>query len=283
MSRHIPWSAWGIVLLMMIAVLYPTSGLDLNVLARNLPPSWAHPFGTDWLGRDMLTRSLKGLYHSVTLAAIAVLLSSVLALLLALGSAANRWVHRGVRIAIDVCLSVPHLLLMILLSLAFSGVTMSMTVAAEASGSAVGIVAAIALSHWPRLTRLLLCDLQTVTHSPYFQLAQQFGHRRLPLLWRHIVPHIAPQWLTGMLIMLPQALSHMAGLTFLGFGFDPATPAIGVILSQASQYLLAGEWWLAVLPGALLVLSVLLLSASAQQISGTLRGNAPALLSRSGA
>lgn len=83
--------------------------------------------------------------------------------------------------------------------------------------------------------------------------------------------------------MLPQALSHMAGLTFLGFGFDPATPAIGVILSQASQYLLAGEWWLAVLPGALLVLCVLLLSASAQQISGTLRGNAPALLSRSGA
>lgn len=262
--RLMAWPLWGAIFLVAIAALWPHSGLELNLLARNMPPSWLHPFGTDWLGRDMLTRSLKGLLNSLFLASVAVVISSMLAMVLALASTLNRWIGSGIELLVDVFLSLPHLLLLILLSLAFGG-------------ASSGVVAAIALSHWPRLTRLLLCDMQAVTHSTYYQLAQQFGQPRSHLLLRHIVPHVAPQWLTGALLMLPQALSHMAGLTFLGFGLEPSTPSMGVILSQASRYLLAGEWWLAVLPGALLVVCLLLLSLLAQRVSLLIRGQCSSL------
>ncbi len=262
--RSITWPLWCVIVLLSLAIIWPQIGLNIDLMQRNLPPNLIHPFGTDWLGRDMLTRSLKGLLNSLMLAIVAVLCSSVLALILAMIATLNRWLAQLVELLVDVFLSLPHLLLLILFALAFGGVS--------SGGASFGVVAAIALSHWPRLTRLLLFDMQAVTHSTYFQLAQQFGQPKSHLLIKHLIPHVAPQWLTGALIMLPQALSHMAGLTFLGFGLEPSVPSMGVILSQASRYLLAGEWWLAVLPGALLVVCILLLSLYAQQVSQRIRG-----------
>ncbi|MGF1724859.1 ABC transporter permease [Photobacterium nomapromontoriensis] len=253
------WPLWSVIGLLLLALIWPNSGLDINLLLRNMPPSLTHPFGTDWLGRDMLTRSLKALLTSLSLAGFAVVLSSVLALIIAACAMTHRWVRQAVELLVDVSLSLPHLLLLILLSLAFGG-------------SSIGLIAAIALSHWPRIARLLMFEMHSVSNTVYFQLALQFGQPRWRVFCRHLVPYIIPQWLTGALVMLPFALSHMAALTFLGFGLDPSSPSMGVILSQASRYFLAGDWWLAVLPGALLVVTLLLLSAVAHQITLRIRG-----------
>ena len=74
---------------------------------------------------------------------------------------------------------------------------------------------------------------------------------------RHLLPQLAPQFLTGLILLFPHAILHEASITFLGFGLPPETPAAGVILSESMSYLMTGKWWLAVFPGAALVSVVL--------------------------
>ena len=73
----------------------------------------------------------------------------------------------------------------------------------------------------------------------------------------HVLPAVLPQLLVGVVLMFPHAILHEASITFLGFGLSPDEPAVGVILSESMQYLSAGYWWLAALPGASLLAVVL--------------------------
>lgn len=75
----------------------------------------------------------------------------------------------------------------------------------------------------------------------------------------HLLPHLAPQFLVGLILMFPHAILHEAGISFLGFGLPPEQPAIGIILSESMKYLSAGQWWPAVFPGLTLLLIVLLI------------------------
>lgn len=71
-----------------------------------------------------------------------------------------------------------------------------------------------------------------------------------------MLPHLLPQFFVGLVLLFPHAILHEASVTFLGFGLSSEQPAIGVILSEAMRYLVTGQWWLAVFPGALLVVVV---------------------------
>ena len=71
-----------------------------------------------------------------------------------------------------------------------------------------------------------------------------------------MLPHLFPQFAVGLILMFPHAILHEASITFLGFGLTSEQPAIGVILSESMRYLITGKWWLAVLPGVMLVLTV---------------------------
>ena len=71
-----------------------------------------------------------------------------------------------------------------------------------------------------------------------------------------MLPHLFPQFFVGLILLFPHAILHSAGLTFLGFGLSPHLPSIGILLSEAMRYLSMGAWWLAVAPGASLVLMV---------------------------
>ena len=66
----------------------------------------------------------------------------------------------------------------------------------------------------------------------------------------HLLPHLLPQFLTGLILLFPHAILHEASVTFLGFGLSSEQPAIGVILSESMRYLTTGKWWLALFPGA---------------------------------
>ena len=81
------------------------------------------------------------------------------------------------------------------------------------------------------------------------------------IIRRHMLPHLLPQFLTGLILQFPHAILHEASVTFLGFGLSPEQPAIGVILSESMRYLTTGKWWLALFPGLSLVLVVLLFAA----------------------
>ena len=74
----------------------------------------------------------------------------------------------------------------------------------------------------------------------------------------HLLPHLLPQFLTGLILLFPHAILHEASVTFLGFGLSSEQPAIGVILSGSMSYLTTGKWWLAFFPGLMLVATVAL-------------------------
>lgn len=214
--------------------------------AKNLAPSLEHPFGTDWMGRDMLLRTVAGLSTSVLVGLMAAAASSLIALSLAAAAALGpRWADAAVSWLIDLMMGIPHIVLLILISYAlgkgFWGVTIG-----------------VALTHWPSLARILRAEILQCASSDFVAAAARLGAGRLAIAARHMVPYVLPQFVVGLVLLFPHAILHEAAITFLGFGLPPEMPAIGIILSEAMGYLSAGLWWLAVFPGLALVICVML-------------------------
>ncbi len=225
---------------------------------RNLGPSSAHWFGTDRLGRDMLARTLAGLRLSLVVGVAAAVVSAGIVLTLAcLAAVFGGWVDRAVGWLVDLFLALPHLVLLILLAFALGGGT-------------TAVVAAVALTHWPTLTRVLRGRAREVMSSDYVAISRQLGHGRGWIARRHLAGHLAGHFLVGTVLLFPHAILHEAALSFLGLGVDPGEPSIGILLAESMRYLTAGAWWLAVLPGLCLLVVVKLVD--------TIGSNARALL-----
>ena len=92
----------------------------------------------------------------------------------------------------------------------------------------------------------------------YIAVSRRLGKTGSWILTHHLLPHLLPQFLVGLILMLPHAILHEASISFLGYGLPPEQPAIGIILSESMKYLSAGIWWPAVFPGLVLLLVVLL-------------------------
>lgn len=222
------------------------AALVTDFAQKNLPPSEAHPFGTDWMGRDMFVRTLTGLSTSVLLGLFAACVSSAIALVLGCVSAlGGRRADAIVTWLIDLLMGVPHIVLLILVS--------------YACGKGFwGVAIGIAVTHWPNLARVVRAEVLQCKEAAYVAVARRLGATRAQIAWRHVLPFVLPQFLVGLILLFPHAILHEAAVTFLGFGLSPDYPAIGIILSESMRYLSAGMWWLAVLPGAALVAVVFL-------------------------
>ncbi len=221
---------------------------------KNLAPGGQFLFGTDWMGRDMLSRTLTGLSLSIRIGLLTAAVSAVIALVLGVASAVlGGWVDAVISWCIDLVMGIPHILLVMLISLAFGK-------------GFVGVVAGVALSHWPSLARVIRGEVLQLRGAVYVRTAEKLGVSRLTIARRHLLPHLLPQFLTGLVLQFPHAILHEASVTFLGFGLSPEQPAIGVILSESMSYLTTGKWWLAVFPGLSLVLVVVLFAAMGEQL-----------------
>ena len=205
---------------MLAGALQPDAAADFS--QKNLPPCLAHPFGTDWLGRTA-------------------------------SAALGGWVDSAISWLIDLVMGVPHILLIMLISLAcgrgFWGVTLG-----------------VALSHWPALARVLRGEALQLRQAPYLQMARRMGVPWGRVLTGHIVPHLLPQLWAGLILQFPHAILHEASVTFLGFGLPPEEPAIGVILSESMAYLTTGRWWLALFPGLTLAATVSLFALAGERL-----------------
>ena len=214
------------------------------LISRNQSPSFAHPFGTDWLGRDMLSRSLHGMSLSIRVGLLAASFSALIGTALGIisGTIGGK-VDAVITWIIDVFFSLPHLVLLIMIAFAVGGGTL-------------GVIIAVALTHWTNLARVIRAETLQVNSSDYAQLSRRLGRSTLWIGWHHMMPHVMPQLLVGLILLFPHAILHEAALSFIGIGLSPHTPAIGIILSEAMRHLSTGYWWLGVLPGVLLLLSV---------------------------
>ena len=232
--------------IVVVGALVTDEAMVTDFSRQNLPPSWQYPFGTDWMGRNMLLRTLAGLSLSVRVGLMAAGASSIIALILgtvaALGGpkadAVITWL-------VDLMMGIPHIVLLILISFALGK-------------GFWGVAIGIAVTHWPSLARVVRAEVLQCRQSHFVAVARKLGQRGSQIAWHHMLPYVLPQFLVGLILLFPHAILHEAAITFLGFGLPPEQPAIGVILSESMTYLSAGMWWLAVFPGIALVVTVML-------------------------
>ena len=241
--------AVSVILLAAIAIagqVLKERALATDFTRKNLPPSLAYPFGTDWMGRDMFIRSLTGLSISIRIGLLTACFSAVAAFIMGTVAAClGRVTDAVIGGIIDLVMGIPHILLLILISFAVGK-------------GFWGVLIGISLTHWTSLARLLRGEVMQLRESQYIQVAKKLGKGRLYIALKHMTPHLLPQLLVGMVLLFPHAILHEASITFLGFGLPPEQPAVGVILSESMKYLVMGKWWLALFPGLLLVFVVVL-------------------------
>lgn len=183
---------------------------------------------------------------SILIGVCAASVSAVLAFVLGVMAATlGKKVDSVISFIIDTIMGIPHILLLILISYAMGK-------------GLKGVVVGIALSHWTSLARLIRGEVIQLRESEYIQIAERLGHSKLKIAMKHMIPHLLPQFLVGLILMFPHAILHEASITFLGFGLSVEQPAIGIILSESMNYMITGKWWLALFPGVMLVLTVVL-------------------------
>ena len=218
---------------------------DVNFAEKMISPGRGHIFGTDVMGRDMLKRSVKAMSNSLVIGLIASAFSAFVALVFGIASAVfGGWIDRIIKLAVDLCMGLPHLVLLILISCMMGK-------------GAVGVTVAVALTHWPGLTRIVRQEVLEVRTSQYVKAAEKMGKSPIQIAVTHMVPHVLPSFLIGLVLLFPHAIMHEASVTFLGFGLSRETPAIGVILAESMNYLTTGKWWMAFFPGLMLFIVVI--------------------------
>ncbi|QCJ71248.1 peptide ABC transporter permease [Providencia heimbachae] len=227
--------------------------IDMNLLDRRQAPTFTHLFGTDNLGRDLFERTFQGLATSLQIGLTAAISSGFIALVMAGLSSFSKTMDYLVRGVIDALLALPHLLLLVLICFTLGG-------------GKFGVIWAVALTHWPKLTLILRAELLSVQQADYIMLSHRIGNSAFYRIRHHYLPTILPQWMVGTLLMFPHAVLHSAALSFLGFGLSPHEPSLGILLSDALRYLSTGAWWMVVFPGLALMGLVLLFDQFAKAI-----------------
>ena len=238
----------GISVLLIVSILISSlfiGDIPTSFTSANQMPSLQHLFGTDWMGRDMFLRTVAGLSLSLTVGLVASGVSTLISIILGLFSSFNRFADEAVAGIIDLFGSIPHILLIILISIMFGGGTL-------------GVIMGVGLTHWTPLARVLRSEVKEIKTKEYIHLAHNLGKSKVWIATKHILPLIISQIIVGIILMFPHAIMHEAAITFLGFGLPPHEPAIGVILSESMHYLSSGYWWLAFYPGVSLLIVVLL-------------------------
>ncbi|HAM15293.1 MAG TPA: ABC transporter permease [Eggerthellaceae bacterium] len=214
--------------------------------AKGLAPSGQHLFGTDWMGRDMFARTAAGLSTSVLVGLLAATVSALIALALAaIAALGGKRADAVVTWLVDLFMGIPHIVMLILISYALGK-------------GFWGVTIALAVTHWPSLTRVLRAEILQCSQSQFVAHARKLGASRVRIALSHMVPYVLPQFIVGLVLLFPHAIMHEAAITFLGFGLPPDLPAVGIILSESMSYLSAGMWWLALFPGLALVVTVML-------------------------
>lgn len=230
-------------------VLAPYNPDHQDVANRLQPPAWAggnssHLLGTDHLGRDMLSRIMYGGRISLLIGFAAVLISGTLGVVLGLtaGFQGGRIDAVLMRVA-DVQLAFPQILLVLLILVIL--------------GRSVGaIVVVLALADWVIYARLVRGRLLVERQREYVEAAQALGATRARIMFRHLLPNVAPIVMVIATLQLGVMILLESSLSYVGVGIEPPTSSWGRMLNDGQMYM-AVAWWVSTLPGLAIVLTVL--------------------------
>lgn len=217
---------------------------DVDVPQALRPPSGAHWFGTDELGRDVLSRVLTGLQASMTVAVVSVACAAVVGT--ALGVMAGYrggWLDTVVMRVVDVMFAFPVLLL-------------AMAIVAVLGPGLATTIAAISVVYVPIFARVARASTLAVREEPYVAVSRTMGTGTAYILARHVLPNITGPLIVQTSLSLAFAILSEAALSFLGLGIQPPQPSLGRMIFD-SQGFVTLAWWMAVFPGAAIVVIVL--------------------------
>jgi len=232
----------------------------LNLSDARLPPAWLdggsnrYLLGTDDQGRDILSALFYGARLSLAVGLASVLLSLVVGVGLGLlsgfvGGAVDAFLMR----LCDVMLSFPS----ILVALLINGVGRALFPNAQDSLALGVLILAISLTGWVQYARTVRGSTLVERHKEYVQAARVIGVAPLRIMFRHVLPNVLGPVLVLATIQVASAIITEATLSFLGVGVPPTSPSLGTLIRVGNDFLFAGEWWITIFPGVMLVLIAL--------------------------
>ena len=208
------------------------------------PGTPGHPWGTDQLGRDLFSRVLYGARIALFIGLCTVLLTAVAGGLVGLlAGFFEGWAGAVLMRLADVQLSFPFILL-------------AMTINAIVGLGLQNIILSLSAAGWVVYARVVRGEVLSVKQREYVQAAAALGMGRHRILFRHVLPNVAPSIIIVASLQFSQFIVAEAAISFLGFGVQPPTPAWGSMLSESRDFLYVA-WWLAAFPGAALALTAL--------------------------
>ncbi|MFQ6046648.1 MAG: ABC transporter permease, partial [Gemmatimonadales bacterium] len=227
----------------------PVAQLDLE-RGQLLPPSLAHPFGTDFLSRDLLSRVLYGARVSLAVAFFAVVISVTLGGLLGMiAGLAGRWIDSLLMRLVDVGLAVPRVFLLLVVLALWGNVGLAT------------LVLVLGLTSWFDTSRLVRAEVLSLRKRDFMTAARAAGVPRPRLLVRHVLPNVAAPIIVTATLGMGQIILIEAGLSFLGIGVPRPTPSWGAMIADGQREgLLTAAPWIAGFPGAAIVITVLAFS-----------------------
>lgn len=246
------WVALGFLALLLLAIAAPglLSAYDPLEAAPGdtlQAPSLAHPFGTDYLGRDALTRVIHGTGRTIGASLVAVGIGLGAGSLLGLVAAYfGRWVDGIVSRIVDVLLSIPGLLL-------------SMVVVVALGFGTLNAAIAVGIASVATFTRLMRSEVLTVRNLPFVEAAHHIGGGPATTLFKHVLPNSYTAVLSMTALQFGSAILWIAALSFLGYGAPPPQPEWGLLVAEGREYIVSSPW-LTLLPGVVIVLTVLSIS-----------------------
>ncbi len=254
-ARHVladnPFSAvaaLGFAGFVMLALLGPAIAphdpLASNAGAALSPPGPGHWFGTDALGRDILSRVIVATRLDLLIAFSAVLSSFAIGGLL--GACAGYFGGWFDRVAMRLCDMV----------MSFPLFVLAMGIVAALGNSVFNIIIATALVNLPFYIRVARTEVNVRRDAPFVEAARLAGNSDARILFMHLIPNALPPMMVQISLNMGWAILNAAGLSFIGLGVSPPQAEWGIMVAEGATFIISGEWWVALFPGAVLMLAV---------------------------
>ena len=250
--RDLP-AAFGLLVVAVVVVLaiggawlapYPGDASASHLLLRLKPPSAAHPFGTDNLGRDILSRVILGARGALEVSLLVVGASMAIGVPLGLVTGyRDGWPSEAIMRVTDVFLALPQLVL-------------ALALAQMLGPSLQSAMIALVATYWPFFTRIVFAETRRLRRALFVDALQGMGAGTARILLLHILPNAAAPIIVRATIGLGFTILVAATLGFLGMGATPPDPDWGLAVAQSRTYLPAA-WWFATFPGLAILLTVL--------------------------
>jgi peptide/nickel transport system permease protein len=224
--------------------LAPYDPLRSDTASTLKPPSTRHWFGTDQLGRDMLSRVMVAARLDMAIAFSAVALSFLAGSLAgACAGVFGGWTERIVSRISDTIMAFPLFVL-------------AMGIVAALGNSVFNVILATAIINLPFYVRMARAEANVRREAGFVEAARLSGNGTMRVLAVHIYPNCLPPMMVQASLNLGWAMLNAAGLAFIGLGVRPPTPEWGILVAEGASFILSGEWWIALFPGLALMLAV---------------------------